>query len=321
MRGERVDAERVPIAGQQRQDVIDPAAHVRLPHPQRELLVEQLHHVQRVLGAAVDTGEGDRAAATHDAQSPCSARRADRCPRSRSPSAPARRERSPPASARACRSAIRAPPCRPRRSRCRSRGRPCVPARPRARRRRRSVDRLDPMRLRAREAIGHQVQSDHLTRAPVLCDPARHLADRAEPDHRDAAAVGDLGVVHGLPRGGQDVRKKQKAVIRRAFGHLDRPVLGLRDAQQLGLPTGHLAVELRVAEQRSPRPCSRTCVVSHCDWSPWPRMKQWPQEMLNGTTTRSPTAISLTSDPHRLDDSHRLWPRMSPSPRNGPSTS
>src|ERR1044072_7844388 len=44
-------------------------------------------------------------------------------------------------------------------------------------------------------------------------------------------------------------------------------------------------------------PCSRTCVVSHWVCSPWPHMKQEPQAIWKGTTTRSPTLRSCTSRP------------------------
>ncbi len=49
-------------------------------------------------------------------------------------------------------------------------------------------------------------------------------------------------------------------------------------------------------------------------------MKQVPQETLNGTTTRSPTASSVTSDPTSAITPIGSWPRMSPTSRNGPST-
>ena len=55
---------------------------------------------------------------------------------------------------------------------------------------------------------------------------------------------------HRLPGGGQDVGEEQEAVVGRALGDLDRPVVGLRDAQELRLAARHLAVELGVAEER-----------------------------------------------------------------------
>ena len=44
-------------------------------------------------------------------------------------------------------------------------------------------------------------------------------------------------------------------------------------------------------------PSSRTWVVSHCVWSPWSHMKQVPQEIWNGITTRSPGDRFATSEP------------------------
>ena len=57
------DAERVGGVVDERQDVVDPAVDVRLPHPDLQLAVEDLHHRERVLLAAVDTADRDRAAA------------------------------------------------------------------------------------------------------------------------------------------------------------------------------------------------------------------------------------------------------------------
>lgn len=39
------------------------------------------------------------------------------------------------------------------------------------------------------------------------------------------------------------------------------------------------------------------CVVSHWALSPVAHIQQWPHEMLNGMTTRSPTARSPVSEP------------------------
>jgi hypothetical protein len=49
---------------------------------------------------------------------------------------------------------------------------------------------------------------------------------------------------------GSTSERKEEALVGRPLGHLDGPELRLGDAKQLGLPTGHLAVELGVAEQR-----------------------------------------------------------------------
>ena len=68
-------------------------------------------------------------------------------------------------------------------------------------------------------------------------------------------------------------------------------------------------------------PWSVTWVVSHWDCSPWSHMKHEPQEMLNGITTRSPLAMWVTSEPTSSTMPIGSWPRMSPSPMNGPRTS
>src|SRR6478752_4455706 len=63
MRGEILDAEGIGFVFEQRHDVVDPAPHVGLAHPQLDLLVEEIHHGHWVSGAAVDAAERDRAAA------------------------------------------------------------------------------------------------------------------------------------------------------------------------------------------------------------------------------------------------------------------
>src|SRR3954469_8543340 len=68
-------------------------------------------------------------------------------------------------------------------------------------------------------------------------------------------------------------------------------------------------------------PVSCICVVSHCECSPCEHMKQVPQETLNGTTTRSPGASSVTSLPTSSTTPIGSCPSTSPSSRNGPSTS
>jgi hypothetical protein len=46
-------------------------------------------------------------------------------------------------------------------------------------------------------------------------------------------------------------------------------------------------------------------------------MPQWPQEMLNGMTTRSPGAMWVTPLPTASTMPIGSWPRMSPSVMNG----
>ena len=99
------------------------------------------------------------------------------------------------------------------------------------------------------DPLGHDVDPDHPVPA-VLGDPGRHVADRAEAEHRDAPAVRDAGVLDGLPAGRQDVGEVDVALVGPVLGHLDVGVLRLGHAQVLRLPAGHRSVEVRVAEQR-----------------------------------------------------------------------
>jgi hypothetical protein len=68
-------------------------------------------------------------------------------------------------------------------------------------------------------------------------------------------------------------------------------------------------------------PWSRTWVVSHWAKRLMRHMWQWPQAMLNGMTTLSPGLTAVTSGPTSSTRPIGSWPRMSPSPMNGPRTS
>ena len=107
---------------------------------------------------------------------------------------------------------------------------------------------MTPWAFGACETVRYEVDADDGVGAEVLGDSGAHLADRPEPEHEHAVVGGDVGVLDGLPGGGEDVGEKQEAIVRRAVGDLDRAVVGLRDAQELGLSAGDLAVELRVAQ-------------------------------------------------------------------------
>ena len=159
------------------------------------------------------------------------------------------------------------------------------------------VDRLDA--VAARPSPGARARGRRRTPAgaPVPGDAGAHLADRAEPEHGDRAAVGDVGV-RRRPATRWAARRTGRGTARPAgpSGTLIGPYCACGHPQVLGLAAGDLAVELRVAEAARRRcPCSWTWVVSHCDWRSWVHIQQWPQEMLNGITTRSPTAMSVTS--------------------------
>ncbi len=68
-------------------------------------------------------------------------------------------------------------------------------------------------------------------------------------------------------------------------------------------------------------PSPVTCVVSHWVGSPVSHMKQCPQAIWKGTTTRSPGRRSGTSEPTSSTMPMGSWPRMSPGVMNGVSTS
>src|SRR3954447_8243496 len=65
MAGERLEPQDIGV-DHQGKEVVDPVADVRLPHPKRDLLVEQGHHRQWVGHPAVDPDDRDRAAATDE---------------------------------------------------------------------------------------------------------------------------------------------------------------------------------------------------------------------------------------------------------------
>ena len=167
-------------------------------------------------------------------------------------------------------------------------------------------------------------RSTPITRSIPRCCAIRQAMSPIgpRPSTTTRAAVGHVGVLDGLPRRGQHVGEVDEAVVRRALGHLDRAVVGLRHPQVLRLAAGHLAVELGVAEQRRAHALladlGRLALGLQSRWS---HMKQCPQEMLNGTTTRSPTARSVTSAPTSSTMPIGSWPRMSPGVMKGPSTS
>src|SRR3954447_16247238 len=83
----------------------------------------------------------------------------------------------------------------------------------------------------------------------MVGDPRGHVTDRAEPEHGDAAAFRDVGVLQRLPRGRQYIGEVDHALVGDAVGNLDVRVLRLWHPQVLGLASGDLAVELRVAEE------------------------------------------------------------------------
>ena len=183
-------------------------------------------------------------------------------------------------------------------------------------------DRLDPVAARHLQALGDVVDAEDPRRALVAGDPRRHLADRAEAEDRDRAALGDRRVVDRLPGGGEDVGEEEVALVGAALRHLDRPELRLRHPQVLGLAArapGRTSSCSRTA--RRPFRTRVTWVVSHWAKNLRSHIQQCPQEMLKGMTTRSPALIWVTSEPTSSTIPIGSWPRMSPSSMNIPSTS
>ncbi len=102
------------------------------------------------------------------------------------------------------------------------------------------------------QPFGYEIDTDDLARTAVKGDPGRHVANRTESEHGDAAAWRNVGVDDGLQRGGQDVGEVEEPLIGWPVLHLDRQRVAERDPQQLRLAAGHLAVELGEAEERGP---------------------------------------------------------------------
>ena len=161
-----------------------------------------------------------------------------------------------------------------------------------------------------------------MTRSPrCRRDAGGHVADRAGADHEEGAALLDVGVLDGLPRGGQDVGEEEEPVVRRTVRDLDRQRVAEGHAQHLGLATGHLAVELAVAEQAGAR--AGVAVLRRLALAEQLRshIQHDPQLMLKGTTTRSPTCSVSTAGPTSRTMPIGSWPTMSPAVMNGDSGS
>ena len=184
-----VDAQRVVVV-EQRHDVVDPAAHVGLAHPELDLLVEHGHHRHRVGHAAVDAAERDGAAAAHDVDRQVQrAQPVDAGVLHQRLGHRVRQQRGR-TLLRQLADGRRAPPCRRRRS-PRPRPRPSVivaddVARASSTSARSIV--VDPVAAARGEPLGHEVDADHLRCAAVQGDPGRHVADRAEAEDDHGSA-------------------------------------------------------------------------------------------------------------------------------------
>ena len=117
----------------------------------------------------------------------------------------------------------------------------------------RQIDSLDLPGSGAAEAYGFEIHGNHPI-TEVLSYPGSHVTDRTETEHGNRAAVGNPGVLHRLPRGREDIREKDKAIVRRSVGYLDMRCLSHRHAKIFSLTARDLAVQLRESEQGGPGP-------------------------------------------------------------------
>ena len=62
------------------------------------------------------------------------------------------------------------------------------------------IEHVDPARSRPLQPLGHEVDRNHASSVEVARHPARHVADRPEPEYHERIALADVGVLHGLPR-------------------------------------------------------------------------------------------------------------------------
>src|SRR5829696_4472632 len=113
------------------------------------------------------------------------------------------------------------------------------------------VEHLDTIASSPLKALGHEIHPDD-PEAEVLGDAAGHVAYWPETHHGHTATLGDVGISDRLPGGGQDVREVDEALVWRSLRDLYVGVLGLGDAQVLGLSAVHISVEFGIAEERRP---------------------------------------------------------------------
>ena len=118
---------------------------------------------------------------------------------------------------------------------------------------------LDAVPAARSSRSGTRSIAEHALGAAVLRDPAGTSRRSARGRARaTAAAVGDLGVLDGLPGGGQHVGQVDEAVVGRPLRDLDRAEVRLRHAQELGLPA-------RAPGRRAwcSRRARRRCLLAH----------------------------------------------------------
>ena len=231
------------------QDVVHPPLHVALAHPHRDAPVEHLHHRHRVHLAAVDAADRDGAAA------------ADRLERGVQGVEPVDGHLVDEGLGQRVRQQAdgglgglaRGEPCAsmPTASTTPSGPRPPVISIRVSATSSTSLRSSVSMPCGAASASRSGTRSTPITRPAPSCLAIRVANWPTGPRPRTATVppARDLGELHALPRGRQDVGQVEEPLVRVLVGHLDRAELGLRHAQVLGLPAGHRAVQAGVAEQ------------------------------------------------------------------------
>ena len=200
----------------------DPAVHVRLPHPQLHLLVEQLQHRHRVGHPPVHAAERDRAAAADDVDrrvegvelvepAVCMsflASASGSSPTNLCAAAPTGEPCASMPTASITASGPR-PPVSPRTTSPRSL--PCW---------RRSIVWTSFLRARSSRS---GTRSTPITVSTPRCVAIRVAMSPIgpRPEHGQGAAGADARVLHRLPGGGQHVGQVDEPVVRRPVRHLD----------------------------------------------------------------------------------------------------
>ena len=208
-------AERVGVVQDQRQDLLDPAPHVALPHPHQtprsNISIIGIGSTSPPYTPLTETVPPRRTALSAASQrgQPVDGHRVGQRPG----------ERRPAAGRRVCAALATGEPCasmptasmtpsgpRPPVSSIRARGDVVDVA---------AVDGLDAVPARPAPAARAPGRRRSPARRPGGGRSARELADRAEPEHREGAAAGHLGVLHRLPGGGQDVGEVEEPLVGR----------------------------------------------------------------------------------------------------------
>jgi hypothetical protein len=171
---------------------------------------------------------------------------------------------------------------------------------------------LDAVLLSQRQPVGEPVDPDHSAGAEMARDPGAHLPAGSETEDRDRTAGRDLGVHHRLPGSGQDVGEQQRSQLRHTVVDLHRSEVSLRHPHVLRLGAGHPAIHVGEAEQRGALAAVEVLRGLALAVELAREHEAEPQEMLNGTTTRSPGLMWVTAEPTSSTTPIGSCPRTSP---------